>query len=251
MDGLQEHDVPYGDDWDSAAEVAAWAETSDRKRPWRSQIRDHIAGLVAMRPPGTRVLELGSGPGLLAHRVLQRCSHLESYTLLDFSEPMQALSQRRLAAFSAASFVLASFKSEEWTRRVVGRFDCVLSMQAVHELRHKRHAPRLYEQIHQVLAVPGFIMICDHIPPDEAPASTALYMTEQEHLDALAAAHFSKTRIQLSINGMVLCHGRARGLTRCWLPSPPPPHALPRDGVQRLPDSRLSARCTPSARPRR
>src|SRR5262245_29398666 len=87
----------YGNDWDSAEEVAAWAEEADRIRPWRAAIRDHIARRVATLPPGARVLELGSGPGFLAHRVLQRCPSLEGYTLLDFSEPMLALSQERLA----------------------------------------------------------------------------------------------------------------------------------------------------------
>jgi SAM-dependent methyltransferase len=207
MDALQEQDVPYGDDWDSAAAVAAWAEAADRKRPWRSQLRDHIAGRVAMLPPGARVLELGSGPGFLAYRVLQRCPRLESYTLLDFSEPMLALSQERLAAFPAASFLHASFKSEDWTRRVVGRFECVLSMQAVHELRNKRHAARLYEQIYEVLAVPGLIMICDHTPFDDSAASTALYMTEQEQQEALAEAGFANVRSELSMNGLVLYAG--------------------------------------------
>src|SRR5215475_14763457 len=91
MDELQLEDVPYGNDWDSAEEVAAWAEEADRIRPWRAAIRDHIARRVATLPPGARVLELGSGPGFLAHRVLQRCPSLEGYTLLDFSEPMLAL----------------------------------------------------------------------------------------------------------------------------------------------------------------
>ena len=207
VDALQEHDVPYGDDWDNAATVVAWAEAADRKRPWRSQVRDHIAARVAMLAPHARVLELGSGPGFLAQRVLQRCPHLESYTLLDFSEPMVAMSQERLAAFPAASFVLASFKSEDWTSRVVGRFDCILSMQVVHELRNKRHAPRLYEQIYQVLTVPGAIMICDHTPFDDSRSSTALYMTEQEQQEALLESRFTNVRIQLSINGLVLYTG--------------------------------------------
>src|SRR5262245_13915717 len=155
MDELQLEDVPYGNDWDSAEEVAAWAEEADRIRPWRAQIRDHIARAVATLPPGACVLELGSGPGFLAHRVLQRCSTLEGYTLVDFSQPMLALSRERLATFRAASFVLASFKSEDWIGLVGGPFDCVLSMQAIHELRHKRHAVRLYEQVYGVLAFPG------------------------------------------------------------------------------------------------
>ena len=207
MDALQEQDVPYGDDWGSAANVAVWTEGADRKRPWRSQIRDHIADRVATLPPGARILELGSGPGFLAQRVLERCPHLASYTLLDFSEHMLALSRDRLTAFPAASFLLASFKSEDWTRRAVGPFECVVSMQAVHELRNKRHVPRLYEQIYRVLAVRGFLMICDHLPFDDSPASTTLYMTEQEQREALVGARFAKVHVELSMNGLVLYAG--------------------------------------------
>jgi SAM-dependent methyltransferase len=207
MDALQEQDVPYGNDWDSPEEAAAYGEEADQKRPWRSKIRDHIAARVAALAPRARVLELGSGPGLLAHRVLQRSPDLEVYTLFDFSEPMLALSRERLAAFPAASFVLASFKSEDWPRRVGGPFDCVLSMQAVHELRHKRHALRLYEQAYDVLAVPGRIMICDHTPFDDSATSTALYMTEREQQESLAEAGFTNVHIELKIDSLVLYVG--------------------------------------------
>jgi cyclopropane fatty-acyl-phospholipid synthase-like methyltransferase len=207
MDALQQQDVPYGNDWDSATEAAAYGEAADRARPWRSKIRDHIADRIATLAPGARVLELGSGPGLLAHRVLQRCPHLETYTLMDFSAPMLALSRERLAAFPAASFVLASFKSEDWTRRIAGRFDCVVSMQAVHELRHKRHAPRLYTQVHQVLAVPGLVLVCDHTPFDDSPRSVALYMTEQEQQQALSDARFADVHVELAMNGLMLYAG--------------------------------------------
>ena len=204
MDALQKEDVPYGNNWDSAVEAAAYGEAADRARPWRAEIRDHIAARVATLAPGARVLELGSGPGLLAHRVLQRCPSLENYTLMDFSEPMLALSRERLGAFPAASFVLASFKSEDWPRRVGGGFDCVVSMQAVHELRHKRHALRLYEQIHQVLSVPGLVLVCDHTPLDDSPRNVALYMTEQEQQHALADARFANVHVDLARNGLVL-----------------------------------------------
>jgi len=207
MDALQKQDVPYGNDWDSATEAAAYGEAADQARPWRSVIRDHIAARVATLAPRARVLELGAGPGLLAHRVLQRCPNLETYTLVDFSEPMLSLSRERLAAFPAASFVLASFKSEDWTRRVDGRFDCVVSMQAVHELRHKRHVPRLYEEVYQILAVPGLVLICDHTPFDDSPRSIALYMTEQEQQQALADARFANVHVELAMNNLMLYAG--------------------------------------------
>jgi cyclopropane fatty-acyl-phospholipid synthase-like methyltransferase len=218
MDALQKRDVPYGNDWDSATEAAAYGEAADRARPWRSEIRDHIAARIAMLGARARVLELGAGPGLLAHRVLQRCPNLETYTLMDFSAPMLALSRQRLAPFPAASFVLASFKSEDWMGRVDGPFDCVVSMQAVHELRHKRHAPRLYEQVYHLLAVPGrckisLVLICDHTPFDDSPKSIALYMTEQEHQHALTDAGFANVHVELATNGLVLYAGeRVNGI---------------------------------------
>src|SRR5262245_29150218 len=130
MDMLQKDDVPYGDDWNSGVVVADWAKMADQKRPWRAEIRERIAAIVATLPQRARVLELGSGPGFLAHRVLDRCPSIQTYTLLDFSNHMLGLSRERLSAFSAAIFVLASFKSEAWPSDVEGPFDCVLAMQS-------------------------------------------------------------------------------------------------------------------------
>jgi ubiquinone/menaquinone biosynthesis C-methylase UbiE len=209
MDALQEEDVPYGNDWDSAAEAGAYGDAADRARPWRTALRDHIAARVATLASGARVLELGSGPGLLAHRVLQQCPDLATYTLVDFSEPMLALSRQRLAGFPAAAFVRASFKAGDWTRLVGGPFDCVVSMQAVHELRHKRHAPRLYSQVHGVLSIPGLVLICDHLPPDESAKSVALYMTEGEQRHALGAAGFIRIQVELASNGLMLYSGES------------------------------------------
>jgi cyclopropane fatty-acyl-phospholipid synthase-like methyltransferase len=207
MDPLQEHDVAYGDDWDSVAVTAAYGDAADKVRPWRAEIRAHIAGRIAALPAGARVLELGSGPGLLAERVLQECAQVATYTLLDFSDLMLALSRERLAAFPAAAFVRASFKSDDWPRLAGGRFDCVVSMQAVHELRHKRHAPRLYEQIYGVLNNPGLVLICDHTPFDDSAKSVTLYMTEREQQQALANARFANVHVELARNGLLLYAG--------------------------------------------
>ena len=201
---MHEPDVPYGEDWHSTAEVAAWTEAADQKRPWRSRFRDRIAERIGSIASKARVLELGSGPGFLAEHVLSRCPLVESYTLLDFSEPMLELSRARLARFGVTSFVLASFKSPEWIESVQGPFDCVLSMQAVHELRHKRHASALYRQIHDLVGASGQALICDHTPFDASPKSAALYMTEEEQIRALSDAGFADVRVDLSINGLVL-----------------------------------------------
>lgn len=207
---IEAEDVPYGDDWFRADVVEAWTEAADRKRPWRSQFRDAIAESVAMLPAGARVVELGSGPGFLAERVLERCASLASYSLLDFSELMLARSRARVARFAAARFVLADFKRPDWIQQIGGPFDCVVSMQAIHELRHKRHVPELYRRLREGIEAPGLILICDHVPLDDSEKSAKLYMTEAEQLDALSFAGFEDVEIALSIDKLRLCRGRKR-----------------------------------------
>jgi hypothetical protein len=134
----------------------------------------------------------------------ERCPNISGYTLLDFSLHMMAASRERLARFPAADFVMTNFKSEGWIESVAGPFDCVVSMQAIHELRHKRYAPRLYQQVHQITAPRGQLLICDHIPLDDTPKSEALYMTEQEQLAALSSAGFKHAKTALSVDTLRL-----------------------------------------------
>ena len=194
----------YGEDLQSVAGAIAWAEAADQKRPWRFRFRDFIAERIATLGSDVRVLELGSGPGFLAERVLQVCSKLASYTLVDFSEPMLAMSRERIAPFSAASFVLSDFRSGDWPHTVKGPFDCVVSMQSVHEVRHKRRVPKLYEQVYSVTVTSGLVLICDHTPKDDSWHNTSLFMTEEEQLRALSGAGFVDVTIAMSINGLVL-----------------------------------------------
>ena len=60
-----------------------------------------------------KVLELGSGPGMLAEQILRRCLSVRVYTLLDFSEPMLAVSREQLAEFAARlRLVRADFRDD-------------------------------------------------------------------------------------------------------------------------------------------
>lgn len=207
---LEDQDVPYGEDLQSPAGATAWAQAADPKRPWRADFRAHIAEKIATLPT-PRVLELGSGPGALAECVLRRCAAIPSYTLLDFSEPMLAMSRERVGSFAAARLVLSDFRSDAWIADVSPPYDCVASMQAVHELRHKRHAPRLYAQVREVAAQEATILICDHTPKNQSWPASALFMTEAEQVAALASAGFTSIEVVRSEQGLVLyqCHNAA------------------------------------------
>lgn len=158
------HDVPSGIDLRDPAVARTWTLEADAKRPWREQLRAAIANtLNAEMPPVRRVLELGSGPGQLAERVLRTCA-IDSYTLLDFSPPMLDLSRERVGHHPAAEFVLGHFKQPGWSEPLASPFDAVVTMQAVHEIRHKRHVPALYRQIFEIVRPGGLLLVCDHVP---------------------------------------------------------------------------------------
>lgn len=202
-----EEDIPYGENFHDEAEAAAWAEAAARKRPWRPMIFDRFVTAVAeSRVSAPRVLELGSGPGFLAEHILDRCPSLARYTLLDFSEAMLAQSRRRLVRHEARTvFTRVDFKSDSWSADIGAPFDLVFSMQAVHELRHKRHAPRLYAQIRSLLSPAAELVVCDHLP-DSAPTPRhrVLYMNISENLAVLAGAGFSDLQLVWSGHDMAL-----------------------------------------------
>ena len=201
----QPQDVPYAEDLQSLEGAQTWADHAERRRPVRAQIRQAIGERLERLAPGSRVLELGSGPGFLAEHVLNRCPQVASYTLFDFSEPMLDMSRARVDRFPAARFVAGDFRSADWVRHVAGTYDAILTMQAVHEVRHKRHVPRLYRQIRELLTPGGLFLVCDRTPEDDSPRSTALFMTAHEQLAALRDAGFVDVQLVTAADALVFC----------------------------------------------
>lgn len=158
-------DVPSPIDFQNEAEAHAWIEQTIQNRPYRSTFFNEFVNEISrLEPRQLKVLELGSGPGMLAEQILRRCLSVRVYTLLDLSEPMLAISRERLAEFNARlRFLRADFRDDDWMAKV-GPVDAVLSMQAVHEVRHKVHVPALYEKVRSVLRPGGLTLVCDHLP---------------------------------------------------------------------------------------
>jgi SAM-dependent methyltransferase len=209
-----EADVPYGEDFHDPAVAAAWAEGVMRKRPWRTTIFEHFVAIVcASTVAKPRVLELGSGPGFLAEQLLTRCPAIAHYTLLDFSEPMLEQSRRRLDRFQdRTEFLRADFKTDSWPSLVRSPVDFVVSLQAVHELRHKRHAARLYAQLAPLLGPSAEVLICDHLPAGaHTPRHTVLYMSTEEKLEALTGAGLIDAKLVWCEHDMALYRARANG----------------------------------------
>jgi SAM-dependent methyltransferase len=182
-----------------------WERTANTVRPFRHEVFAHFvtevrnhSGIVS------RVLELGSGPGFLAQRLLQELDNI-SYVALDFSDAMHELARARLGPLAErVEFVTADFKDPIWTEGL-GSFDCIVTLQAVHELRHKRYATTLHRQARSVLAPNGLYLFCDHFVGEGGMENAELYMSLKEQQASLVAAGFAVVERCLQV-GSVSMH---------------------------------------------
>ena len=127
--------------------------------------------------------------------MLENC-RIARYTLVDFSPQMLELSRSRLAKFKDRTvFIQADFKKNDWTDAVPAGFDLVVSLQAVHELRHASRIPKLYAQLYSLLVPGGTILICDHVNSSSPSGHRAAhFMTVEEHLSTFKEVGFIKAR---------------------------------------------------------
>jgi SAM-dependent methyltransferase len=197
-------DVPSPIDLRIMEDARAWEASASMKRPWRSEFFAAFASAISDTSPAIdRVLELGSGPGFLAAELLSKLPSFE-YVALDFSPAMHQLALARLGRLSSrVTFVERSFRGPEWANGL-GRFGAVVTNQAVHELRHKRHAIGLHRQVREVLRPNGVYLVCDHFAGRDGMANDQLYMSVDEQRDILHTAGFTTVNLLLQRGGLVL-----------------------------------------------
>lgn len=197
-----ETDEPSPIDLRQMPDARQWADEAMAKRPWR--IAFFAAFADALRAGKARqVLELGSGPGFLARHLLDALPDI-AYVALDFSPAMHQLALARLGnAAQRVRFVERSFREPAWSEGL-GAFDHIVTHQAVHELRHKRHAPGLHAQARQLLQPGGRYLVCDHVAGDGGMQNDRLYMSVEEQRMALEEAGFRRVEPLLLKGGLML-----------------------------------------------
>jgi hypothetical protein len=102
-------------------------------------------------------------------------------------------------------YVHGDFKREGWSTEL-GRFDAVITMQAVHEIRHKRHVPGLYREVR---GITDLLVVCDHEPTDRMPG---LHSTEAEQHAAMRGAGFGEVTTLWALHGMYVIRAGAAGV---------------------------------------
>lgn len=171
--------------------VKEWASVANSKRPFRIEFFDaFVSELAALASP--KVLDIGSGPGFLAERILNGCD-VASYHLFDFSPHMLELSRSRLTSFGEqAVFHQGSFLDEDWWESLPARFDAIVSMQAIHEARDAARIPKLYSELKLLLREGGIILIADQV--NDGDRQEKHFLSLSEHQSALLGSGFEEFR---------------------------------------------------------
>jgi SAM-dependent methyltransferase len=187
-------DIPSPIDFRIMRDAQEW-ESKAMLRPFRLEFFAAFANeLMDFDKASIRILELGSGPGFLAHHLRLKIPEA-TLTLLDYSPAMHELARRRLVgSLSNVTFVERSFKEPGWEVGL-GRFDAVITNQAVHELRHKRYAGTLHSQVRGLLNDAGIYLVCDHYCGDDGMHNDQLYMSVDEQRSCLESAGFTVSAI--------------------------------------------------------
>ncbi len=214
-------DVPTHIDFREMSDALAW-ESKAMQRPFREDFFAAFADeLRKINKPSLKILELGSGPGFLANFLLTDSLHTNSLrtdslrtdslrtdslqtnmpgitlTLLDFSAAMHELARRRLhGRLDQVTFIEGSFKAPGWDAGL-GKFDAVITNQAVHELRHKRYAAELHRQVKDLLNDSGVYLVCDHYYGEDGMQNDQLYMSQEEHRASLESAGYAVAEIMI------------------------------------------------------
>ncbi|HEX7649219.1 MAG TPA: class I SAM-dependent methyltransferase [Noviherbaspirillum sp.] len=198
-------DVPITVDFRREDHARDWTEAAMSVRPWRVDFFNAFAGEIGKSGSASacRVLELGSGPGFLAERLLT--SHVAlSYVAVDFSAAMHDLAKQRLGNLCArVQFVERNLRDADWSDGL-GDFHFAVTHQAVHELRHKRYAPTLHAKVRELLKPSGAYLVCDHFCGEGGMSNDQLYMSVEEQRQALMDAGFTKVEQVLLKGGLVL-----------------------------------------------
>ena len=108
---------------------------------------------------------------------------------------MHELAKKRLSNFlQRTEFVERDFKQQNWNIGL-GKFNAVITLQAVHELRHKRYATEFHKQVRPLLKENGVYLFCDHYFGADAIQNNQLYMSLAEQHQSLEHAGFVYTEV--------------------------------------------------------
>ena len=167
--GSQAYVERYGHAWSDPDKVRDYIQKVDREIGQRAEGLDLMLSLVPFEPEQPiRVLDVGTGHGLLASRLLDAFPASQAVGL-DLSEPMRNVASERMARYGERfTFVLGDFVDGMLPAAAGGPFDVVVSSRAIHHLPSGAKQA-LYAAVYASLSAGGCFFNLDGVsPPEEA-----------------------------------------------------------------------------------
>jgi tRNA (cmo5U34)-methyltransferase len=172
--------------WKSAEHVASWI-ANRAPEVERVPLRKKLVSLLPFEPEADiRVLDIGTGTGLLSLEVLNAFPNAR-IDCLDFSEAMLDAARENLAKFAGrVSFVNSDLRTPAWRQAVDGTFDAVVAGFALHAVPERIHA--IYGEVFGLVRPGGCFLSCDNVsPPGSVTAGLYREARHEVHRENLKA----------------------------------------------------------------
>jgi tRNA (cmo5U34)-methyltransferase len=165
VSAAQSGELKPGHHWKEADRVSDYVTQNDRDAQQMAEVFGILTTLLPY-PPSTplRVLDIGSGHGVLAAAVLDAFPNAQA-TGLDLSEPMMEVGRERMARFEDRfHYHVGDFADGGLPADLVGPFDLVVSSRAIHHINPDAKR-RLFTAVFNNLAPGGCFIDIDNMRP--------------------------------------------------------------------------------------
>jgi tRNA (cmo5U34)-methyltransferase len=156
-------------DWHSTKYVSDWAKGQDQKEKNRQEPFRVLAETIPYdKKLPIRILDVGAGYGALTQFLLGYFSNATAICQ-DGSAEMAKLGQERMKDLKGRfEYAVRDFSQPDWSQKLTGPFEAVVSSIAIHNVRSTKTMERIYSDIFPLVKSGGcFINFDRERPPLE------------------------------------------------------------------------------------
>jgi len=139
--------------------VENYAKTVNTRRPERIEMFAHIVDQVrSLASPSPTVIELASGPGLLALALLEGIETLQ-YIGVDYSPEMVRVAEDATVNYDTrCRFYCVDLREENWAKDLPTDVDAIISNMALHDLDEVKFVEAVYQKSLQMMKPKGLFL---------------------------------------------------------------------------------------------